>query len=190
VKEYDRIVKSARRQADCCRNIESTVTVKISNCSKLRRVTNPVASMWLQAAVRIAKKDRHIVRCIVKYQEIWRSVAVQVTGFEVIADPKIFQNTRTGLRSYRLKGSVTITQSRRNRVGAEGLLLHYHPDIEQTVAIKIAHFELVRPCRADDRGSKREVSVPRKHSHTRWQGSYNVDVAIAGYLRQSQAVRQ
>ncbi len=146
--------------------------------------------MWSQAAVRIYKKDGHIIRCIVQYHEIGRSIAIHVTSVEVVADPQIFQNTRTGLRSYRLKGSVTITQSRRNRVGAEGLLLHYHPDIEQTVVIKIAHFELVRPCRADERGSKREVSVPRKHSHTRWQGSYNVDVGIAGYLRQSQAVRQ
>lgn len=156
----------------------------------LRRVADAVASMWLQAAVRIAKKERHIVRCIVKHQEIRRSVTVQVTSFEVVADPKIFQNTRTGLRSYRLKGSVTITQSRRNRVGAEGILLQYHPHIEQTVLIKIAHFELVRPCRADDRGSKCEVSVPRKHAHTCWQGSYNIDLAIARYIRQSQAVRQ
>ena len=140
--------------------------------------------MWAQAAVRIDKKHRHIIRGIVKYQEIWRSVAVQVTSFEVVADPKIFQNTRTGLRSYRLKGTITITKSRRNHVRAEGILLQYHPHIEQTVVIKIAHFELVRPGGADDRGSKRKVSVPRKHAHTLWQGSYNVDLAIARYIRQ------
>ena len=138
-------MKSARRKPDRCRNIDSAVTVKISQCSMLRRVTDAVALMWSQAAVRIAKKDRHIVRCIVKHQEIRRSVTVQVTSFEVVADPKIFQNTRTGLRSYRLKGSVTVTQSRRNRIRAEGILLQYHPDIEQTVLIEIAHFELVRP---------------------------------------------
>ncbi len=56
--------------------------------------------------------------------------------------------------------------------------------------IKIAHFELERPGGTDDRSAERKVSVPRKHGHTRWQGSYNVDVAIAGYIRQSQAVRQ
>ena len=146
--------------------------------------------MRAQAAVRVYDEGRHIIRCIIKYDKIGRSVAVHVTRFQVVADPQIFQNARTGLRSYRLKGSVTITQSRRNRVGAEGILLQYHPHIEQTVLIKIAHFELVRPCRADDRRSKCEVSVPRKHAHTCWQGSYNIDLAIARYIRQSQAVRQ
>ena len=122
--------------------------------------------MWLQAAVRIAKKDRHIIRGIVKHQEIGRSVTVQVTSFEVVANPKVFQNTRTGLRYYRLKCSVTITQSRRNRIGAEGFLLHYHPDIEQTVVIEVAHFELVRRGSTDDRRSKRKIFVSRKYAHS------------------------
>ena len=135
-------MKPARREPDRCRNIDSAITIKISQCSKIGRVTDAVALMWAQAAVRIDKKDRHIIRCIVKYQEIRRSIAVQVTSFQVVADPKIFQNTRTGLRSYRLKGSVTITQSCRNRVRAEGFLLQYHPYIEQTVLIKIAILNL------------------------------------------------
>ena len=156
----------------------------------LRRVADAVASMWLQAAVRIAKKDRHIVRCIVKHQEIRRSVTVQVTSFEVVADPKIFQNTRTGLRSYRLKGSVTITQSRSNRIGAEGFLLHNHPQIEQAVPVKVGHLKFEGRSGTDDRGSKRKVSVAWQHTHTRRQSSYNVDVAIAGYICQSHAVRQ
>ena len=137
-------MKPARRKADSCRNIESAITVKISHCSKNGRVADTVPLVRAQAAVRVYDKDRHIIRCIVKHHEIRRSIAVHVTGFQVVADPKIFQNTRTGLRSYRLKGSVTITQSRRNRVGAEGILLQYHPHIEQTVVIKIAHFELER----------------------------------------------
>jgi len=156
----------------------------------LRRVADAVASMWLQAAVRIAKKDRHIVRCIVKHQEIRRSVTVQVTSFEVVADPKIFQNTRTGLRSYRLKCSVTVTECCRDRISAEGILLQYHPHIEQTVVIEIAHFELVRRGSTDDRRSERKISVSRKHAHTCRKHSYNVDVAIAGYICQSHAVRQ
>jgi len=122
--------------------------------------------MGAQAAVRIDKKDRHIIRCVIKYQEIWRSVAVQVTSFQVVADAKIFQDTRTRLRSYRLKGAITITESRRNQFCAEGILLQYHPHIEQTVTIKIAHLELVRPGSTDDRRSERKVSVPRKHAHT------------------------
>jgi len=42
-KKHYRIVKSTRRQADCCRNIESTVAVKISNGSKDGRIANAVA---------------------------------------------------------------------------------------------------------------------------------------------------
>ena len=141
--------------------------------------------MWAQAAVRIAEKDRHIIRCIVKYQQIRSSVAVQVTGFEIVANPKIFQNTRAGLRSYRLKGAIAIAQSRRNQFRAEGILLQYHPYIEQTVVIEIAHFELVRRGSTDDRSSEHKISVSRKHAHTGRKHSYNVDVAIAGYIRQS-----
>ena len=122
--------------------------------------------MWLQAAVRIAKKDRHIIRGIVKHQEIGRSVTVQVTSFEVVADPKVFQHTRTGLRSYRLKCSVTVTQSRSNRISAKGILLHDHPEIEQTVVIKVGYFELVRRCSTNDRRSKRKIFVSRKYAHS------------------------
>ena len=113
-------MKPARRQPDRCRNIESAITIKISKGPKNGRVADAVALVRAQAAVRVYDKDRHIIRCIVKYHEIRRSVAVHVTRFQVVADPQIFQNTRTGLRSYRLKGSVTITQSGRNRVRAEG----------------------------------------------------------------------
>jgi hypothetical protein len=123
--------------------------------------------MWSQAAVRIAKEDRNIVRCIVKYHDIGGSIAIHIPSFKIIADPKIFQNARTGLRSYRLKRSIAITQSSRDRIRAEGILLQYHPQIEQTVVIKIGHFELVRRGSTHDRRSKRQVSVARKHTHTR-----------------------
>jgi hypothetical protein len=93
VKEYDRIVKSARRQADCCRNIESTVTVKISQGPKDGRIANAVALVRAQAAVRIYDKDRHVIRGVVKHDEIGRSVAVHVTRFQVVADPQIFEHT-------------------------------------------------------------------------------------------------
>ena len=113
-------MKPARRQADRCRNIESAITIKISHCPKNGRVADAVPLVRAQAAVRVYDKDRHIIRCVVKYHEIRPSIAVHVTRFQVVADPQIFQNTRTGLRSYRLKGSVTIAQSRRNQVRAEG----------------------------------------------------------------------
>jgi len=82
-----------------------------------------------EAAVLIYDEGRHIIRCIIKYDQIGRSVAVHVTRFQVVADPQIFQNARTGLRSYRLKGSIAITQSGRNRIRAEGFLLQDHPHI-------------------------------------------------------------
>ena len=92
-KKHDRIVKPARRQPDRCRNIDSTVTVKISQGPKNGRVADAVALVRAQAAVRIYDKDRHIIRCVVKYDEIRRSVAVHVTRFQVVADPQIFQHT-------------------------------------------------------------------------------------------------
>jgi hypothetical protein len=69
-------VKPARREPDRCRNIDSAIAIKISQCSKLGCVTDAEALMWAQAAVRIAEKDRHIIRCIVKYQEFRRPKSV------------------------------------------------------------------------------------------------------------------
>jgi hypothetical protein len=46
-------VKSARRQADCCRNIDSAVTVEISQGPENWRIANAVALVRAQAAVRI-----------------------------------------------------------------------------------------------------------------------------------------
>ena len=86
-------MKSARRQADCCRNIESTVTVKISQGPKNGRIANAVALVRAQAAVRIYDEGRHIIRRIIKYDEIGRSVAVHVTRFQVITDSQIFKHT-------------------------------------------------------------------------------------------------
>ena len=86
-------MKPARWQSDCCSNIDSAVPVKISNCSKLGRIADAVALVWSQAAVRIYKKDRHIIRCIVQYHQIGRPIAIDVTSMDVIADPEIFQNT-------------------------------------------------------------------------------------------------
>ena len=86
-------MKSARRQADCCRNIESTVAVKISQGPKNGRITNAVALVRAQAAVRISDEGRHVIRGIIEYDEIGRSVAVHVTGFQVVADPQIFEHT-------------------------------------------------------------------------------------------------
>lgn len=154
-------MKSARRQPDCCCDIKSSIAVEISHCSKLRRIADAVAFMWPQAAVRICKKYRHIIRCIVQYHEIGRPIAIHVTSMEVIADPKIFQHTRAGLCSYRLKSAITITQSRSNQFGAEGILLHDHPEIEQTVMIKVDHLKLVRRCSTYDRGAKRKIPVSR-----------------------------
>jgi len=128
-------VKPARRQSNGCRSIEPAITVEISQCTKNGRVADAVPLMRAQAAVRVYNKDRDIVRRVVKHHEIRPAVAIYVTRFQVVADPQIFQNTRTGLRSYRLKSSVTITQSRRNRVSAEGILLHDHADIEHTVPV-------------------------------------------------------
>ena len=183
-------MKSAWRKPNRRGNIDSAITVKISKGPKNGRVADAVPLVQAQAAVRVSDKDRHIIRCIVKYHEIRRSIAVHVTRFQVVADPQIFQNTRTGLRSYRLKGSITIPQSGPNQVRAEGILLHNHPKIEQAVPVEVGHLEFEGRTGTDDRDSKRKVSVARQHTHTRRQGGYNVDVAIAGYLRQSQAVRQ
>lgn len=49
---------------------------------------------------------------------------------DIVADPKIFQHTRTRLRSYRLKGSVAVSQRRPDQLRAEGILLHNHSEIE------------------------------------------------------------
>ena len=119
-------MKSARRQAYRCCNIDATVTVKISQGPKNRRVADTEPLVRAKAAVRIYDKDGHIIRGVVKHDEIARSITVHVTRFQVVADPQIFQNARTGLRSYRLKGSIAITQSSRNRIRAEGRLLHDH----------------------------------------------------------------
>lgn len=86
-------MKPARRKADSCRNIESAVAVKISQSPKDGRVANAVPLVRAEAAIRIADKDRHIIRRVVKYDDIGRSVAVDVTRFQVIADPQSFQNT-------------------------------------------------------------------------------------------------
>ena len=111
--------------------------------------------MWAQTAVGIEKKYRHIIRRIVKHDEIRRSVAIHVTNIQIIADPEIFQNTGTMLCACRLKCSVTVAQRSRDRIRAEGLLLHDHTEIEQTVVIEIGYPELIRPGRANDRSSKR-----------------------------------
>ena len=92
-KDHDRIVKSARRQANCCRNIESTVAVKISQGPKDGRIANAVPLVRAQTAVRVYDKGRHIIRRVVKHDEIGRSVAVHVTRFQVVADPQIFEHT-------------------------------------------------------------------------------------------------
>jgi hypothetical protein len=49
-------MQSAWRKPDRCGNIESAVTIKISDGSQLRRVTNAVALVWLQAAVSVAEE--------------------------------------------------------------------------------------------------------------------------------------
>jgi hypothetical protein len=122
--------------------------------------------MRAQTSVRIADKRRHIIRCVVKYQNIARSVAVQVTNVQIVADPKIFQDARTGLCSNRLEGPVPISQSRSNQICAEGFLLQDHSKIEQSIPIQIAHIELVGPGSANDRTPECEVSVAWKYTHT------------------------
>src|ERR1051325_10349317 len=106
--------------------------------------------MWLQAAIRLDEKSRYITPRIVQYRQAVRSIAIDVTSMDVIAYPKIFQHTRTALCSYRLKGSVAVAQSRSDQFSAKGLLLHDHPEIEQTVVIKVNHLELIRRRSADD----------------------------------------
>ena len=86
-------MKPARWETDSCRNIDSTITVEISKGPKNGRVADAVPLVRAQAAVRVYDKDRHIIRCIVKYHEIRPSIAVHVTRFQVVADPQIFQNT-------------------------------------------------------------------------------------------------
>ena len=122
--------------------------------------------MRAQASVRVNDKGRYIIRGIVKHDEVGRSVAVYVTRFQVVADPQIFQNARTGLRSYRLKGSIAITQSSRDRIRAEGFLLQYHPNIEQTIPVKVGHLKFEGPGSTDNWSSKRKVSVTWKYTHT------------------------
>jgi len=85
-------VKSARRQSYRCRNVEATITVKISQGSKDGRIANAVPLVRAQAAVRVYDERRHIIRCIIKYDKIGRSVTVHVTRFQVVTDPQIFQN--------------------------------------------------------------------------------------------------
>ena len=159
-------MKPARWQSDCCSNIDSAVPVKISNCSKLGRIADAVALMWPQAAVRICKKYGHIIRCVVQYYEIGRPIAIDLTSVEIIADPEIFQHTCAGLRSYRLKGSIAVPQSRPDQFSAERVLLHDHPEIEQTIMIKVDHFEFVRRRCTDDRRPECKISVARKYTHS------------------------
>jgi hypothetical protein len=85
-------MKTARRQADRCRNIESAITIKISHCPKNGRVADTVPLVRAQAAVRVYDEDRHVIRSIIKYDKIGRSVTVHVTRFQVVTDPQIFQN--------------------------------------------------------------------------------------------------
>ena len=85
-------MKTARRQADCCRNIDSTVAVKISQGPKNGRVADAVALVRTKAAVRIYDERRHVIRRVVKHDEIGDSVAVDVTRFQVVADPQIFKH--------------------------------------------------------------------------------------------------
>jgi hypothetical protein len=85
-------VKAARRQTDRCRNIQSAITVKISHGPKNGGVTDAVPLVRAQAAVRVNNKDRYVVRGVIKYGKIGRSVAVHVTRFQVVADPQIFQH--------------------------------------------------------------------------------------------------
>jgi hypothetical protein len=65
-----------------------------------------------------------------------------------------------------LKGPIAITQSSRDRIRAEGILLQYHPDIEQTVRVKVGHLKFERPGSTDNWRSKRKVSVSWKYTHT------------------------
>jgi hypothetical protein len=115
-------VKPAWWQPNGCCDIESPVTVKIRQCPKNRRIANAVPLVRAQAAVCVYDENRHIIRCIIKHDKIGRSVAVHITRFQVIADPQIFQNARTGLRSYRLKGSIAISQCSRDRSHSRQLL--------------------------------------------------------------------
>ena len=85
---------------------------------------------------------------------------------DIVADPKIFQHTRTRLRSYRLKGSVAVSQRRPDQLRAEGILLH------------------------NDRRAKRKISVARQYAHAVRHGRDNVDFSVASEIRQSQSVRQ
>jgi hypothetical protein len=65
-----------------------------------------------------------------------------------------------------LKSSVAITQSSRDRIRAKGILLQYHPDIEQTVRVEISHLKFEGPGGTDNWSSKRKISVARKYTHT------------------------
>jgi hypothetical protein len=86
-------VKSAGRQTDRCRNIQPAITVKVGHGSKDGGITYTVPLVRTQAAVRVGNKDRHVIRRVVKHDEIRRSVAVHVARFQVVADSQIFQYT-------------------------------------------------------------------------------------------------
>ncbi len=86
-------MKSTGRQPDRRRNIQSAITVKISHGPKNRCVADAVPFVRAQTAIRVTNKDRYVIRCVVKHDEIGRSVAVHVTRFQVVADPQIFQHT-------------------------------------------------------------------------------------------------
>jgi hypothetical protein len=124
--------------------------------------------MRLQAPVGIYQKDGHIIRRIVQHHQIRRSVAIHISSMKVITNPKIFQDAWTGLRPHRLEGSVAVTQRGGNQFRAERILLQNHSHIEQAIAIEVNHLEFVRSGSADDRSSKREVSVAWKYTHAVW----------------------
>lgn len=86
-------MKSAWRQPDRRCNIDSAVPVKISDRSKLRRITDAVPLMWSQAAVGIDKKHRHVVRRVVQHHNVGRSISIDISRMDVVADPEIFQHT-------------------------------------------------------------------------------------------------
>lgn len=85
---------------------------------------------------------------------------------KVVADAEIFQHTRACLGSHRLKRPVAVAQGRPDQLSAKGILLHDHREIEQTIMIKVCHFELVRRCSTNDRRSERKISVSWKYAHS------------------------
>jgi hypothetical protein len=54
-------VKPARRQSYRCRNIESTIAIKISQGPKDGRIANAIPLVRAQAAVGVHDEGRHII---------------------------------------------------------------------------------------------------------------------------------